>query len=269
MIGIRVFKMLLAVVLLGLPSRAVGAGTFRFDHVEFESFKGGSTSVHALSNSGLAVGASGGIGVDSQTAFVSDQSGALQSIKGLELHHSIALVVNEGGQIAGRGCTNDDLCIDAAFRASPALGAQIITGLPGKIGEVTDINENGDVVGSWIPDPHEFSVRAFMFSDSGGLQELGHLGGGWSSASAANDLQQVVGASRYGALHGPLWTAAAGDLLLLACSRLLLFVSLFKYVGGVSSQGQQRQPSLLALGRFDFGAKSAILLGDLVSFASL
>ena len=137
LIGIKVFKMLLAGIVFGLPGVAVGAGTFRFDHVEFESFKGGSTSVHALSNSGLAVGASGGIGVDSQTAFVSDQSGALQSIKGLALHHSIALVVNEAGQIAGRGCTSDELCVDAAFRASPALGAQIITGLPGKIGEVT------------------------------------------------------------------------------------------------------------------------------------
>ncbi len=72
------------------------------------------------------------------------------------------------------------------------------------------INEAGDIVGRSGYD--SFEDHAFLMSASGGMMDLGTLGGSYSIANAISDARHVAGASinAAGERHAFLWTTEAG-----------------------------------------------------------
>lgn len=195
-----------------LGTQAIAAGIHRFDHIEFGSFPGGGTSAVALNQAGLVVGNSGGPSASDFDAFISDAGGRLTNLNTIGFDATTAIAINDAGQVAGIGChlVNDGLCANSVFRYSPSGGTIEFGGLPsGSKGDVAAMNAGGDIVGSWMIDDHASVFHAFIHTDSGGMQDLGTLGGLMSGAVALNDSRQVVGLSQYGTLpaqhHAFLW----------------------------------------------------------------
>jgi probable HAF family extracellular repeat protein len=80
----------------------------------------------------------------------------------------------------------------------------------GGSGYADGINNVGQVVGYYAtPEP---AYRAFLWTASGGMQDLGTLGGDFAIASGINSAGQVVGGASTapGEVHAFLWTAASG-----------------------------------------------------------
>jgi len=83
--------------------------------------------------------------------------------------------------------------------------------LGGSISWATGVNSSNTVVG-YSEIPAAVVVHAFMWTRSGGVQDLGTLpGGSTSQAKAINDAGQVVGSSDLGqgVLHAFIWTSAS------------------------------------------------------------
>jgi len=59
-----------------------------------------------------------------------------------------------------------------------------------------------------------FGTHAFLWTEAGGMRDLGHLGGGTSRATAISDTGQVVGTSSLidGSAHAFSWTSSGGML---------------------------------------------------------
>jgi probable HAF family extracellular repeat protein len=190
-----------AALIGGAVASSVDAGTHRFDHVEFESFAGGHTTVVAINQSGLVTGSSGGAAVQDRHAFVSDSTGKLTSINTLGLSSSTAAAISDAGHVAGIGCImNDQSCQPIAFRYSAATGMQDLGMLSGGHGVVvTGVNALGHVIGFWVVGEESVS-QAFVFTDENGLQGLGSLGGGSTWPGAINNASAIVGDSRVGPL---------------------------------------------------------------------
>lgn len=82
----------------------------------------------------------------------------------------------------------------------------------------SDINNFGQVVGKFpstsgqIPDGHTKAGHAFIWDEITGLQDLGVLGGYFSSASGINDKGQVVGTTNIneGGSHAFIWDSTNG-----------------------------------------------------------
>jgi probable HAF family extracellular repeat protein len=71
------------------------------------------------------------------------------------------------------------------------------------------INSNGDVVGYFYLDNRNF--HAFLWTNSGGMQDLGTLGGDISGANGINDRGDVAGTAQTGTRMGAfLWTKSGG-----------------------------------------------------------
>jgi probable HAF family extracellular repeat protein len=90
---------------------------------------------------------------------------------------------------------------------------QDLGALGGNYSYARAINNNGQVVGradtSTAPDAP--NARAFLWTPSGGMQNLGAIGTDtYSEANGINDYGQVAGRSSGATDHAFLWTAAAG-----------------------------------------------------------
>ena len=104
----------------------------------------------------------------------------------------------------------------APMRPNAAVGAMNVIVLPSLGGGQTsaeDLNDGGQVVGSSVTALPGGPSHAFLWTSSGGMQDLGTLGGTHSLAFAINELSQVVGSSTLagdGVEHAFLWTPTGG-----------------------------------------------------------
>ena len=120
-----------------------------------------------------------------------------------------ALAVNNHGQVAGFGEFAPS--VDHAFVWSAVVGLHDLGALPGGGNSIAQgINDSGQVVG-WSVGAAE--TRAFLWTSSGGMQDLGTLGGPSALAYGINDAGQVVGNAALAdgvSYHAFLWTSAEG-----------------------------------------------------------
>jgi len=122
-----------------------------------------------------------------------------------------ALAINNPGQVAGISWFRDgsDAWTLRGYLWTPGSGFQPLSDSSPSI--PYGINDSGQVTGQV---GEGASARAFLWSQSGGMQDLGTLpGGGASGGSAVNASGQVAGWAYDSAntLHGIRWTAA-GDM---------------------------------------------------------
>ena len=121
---------------------------------------------------------------------------------------STARGINDNGQVVGESLFPKVLPTEPqrhAFLWTPGAGMQDLGALgQGLTSSVAyDINNAGQVVGRsfsadqivFPPTDPEFLSRAFLWSPSQGMQDLGALSGGHAVAYAVNDASQVVGKS--------------------------------------------------------------------------
>jgi probable HAF family extracellular repeat protein len=109
---------------------------------------------------------------------------------------TVAEAINERGQLAGAY----GLASGGSHAFTTRDGVAVDLGLPGTYGVAKDINEGGDVVGSFL-DPQTGDFLPYLYHD-GVAAALPHLGYG-GDVFAINNLGTMVGLS--GAYEGALW----------------------------------------------------------------
>jgi len=140
-------------------------------------------------------------------------------------NRSVGRSINERGQVAGES-TFGRRDATLAFRFTEADGMVSLGALPGGFSSSGyGINNAGQVVGESDTGPilqpfarvrgfPLFGTHAFLWTEAGGMRDLGHLGGGTSRATAISDTGQVVGTSSLidGSAHAFSWTSSGGML---------------------------------------------------------
>jgi probable HAF family extracellular repeat protein len=122
--------------------------------------------------------------------------------------YSYAQAVNNAGQIVG----NDQQGGQRPFLWSPSSGMTALAILPGSINGIAfDINDAGAVVGESHAELDGIN-HGVLWPASGGVVDLGSLGGRFSTAHGINSSGQVVGWSMVATeeLHAFIWTEATG-----------------------------------------------------------
>jgi probable HAF family extracellular repeat protein len=155
--------------------------------------------------------------------------------------NSWAFAVSENREVVGGAetATGDE----HAFSWTPAGGMVDLGTLGGSESLAFGVNDNGEVVGcsditgtggSCSAGESGNDVHAFSWTATGGMVDLGTLGGATSDANAVNDSGQVVGwaETASGAVHAFSWTRTGGmvDLGTLG--------GLYSNAAGVSDSGQ-------------------------------
>jgi probable HAF family extracellular repeat protein len=142
-------------------------------------------------------------------AFLWTQAGGMQDLGTITgSQNSIAYGISELGEIVGSDVVGTHA---TPFRWKANAGME---GLPdfGTIeGYAVAVNSSGEIVGDYYPDGTS-AIRAFIWTPTAGLQDLGTLGGSTAAPLGINRPGQVVGYSdtSSGANHGFLWTQSGG-----------------------------------------------------------
>jgi probable HAF family extracellular repeat protein len=149
-------------------------------------------------------------------AFRWTPPGGMQDLGTLGGANSDTAAINDLGQVTGQAQTDSGTY--HAFRWTPSgrmrdLGTLSAPFEPGSSGVA--INDLGQVTGNSFgpaPAPGAAPTHAFRWTPSGGMQDLGTLGGENSYADAINDLGQVTGDAETadGSFHGFRWTPSGG-----------------------------------------------------------
>lgn len=114
-----------------------------------------------------------------QTILYSDSNGAVVVASGL-IYQPYA--INDFKQFCGAVNPTGFLTDQRAYRITPGSPSTILT-LSSHSSRANDINNAGDVVGSYYPASlANNNQHAFLYSDAGGFKDLGTLGGSYSSA---------------------------------------------------------------------------------------
>jgi len=188
---------------------------------------GTSSSAYAINEAGQVVGTSTTASGASH-AFLWTPGQGMQDLGTLGSSSSTARGINDNGHVVGESYLPNvgQQPERHAFLWTPGQGMLDLGALPGLGSSIAyDINNAGQVVGRSFPsspiitDPEVVS-RAFLWTPTQGMQDLGTLGGSGSIAYAINEGGQVVGRAWTAAAtyHAFLWTASQGmrDLSTLA-----------------------------------------------------
>jgi probable HAF family extracellular repeat protein len=117
-----------------------------------------------------------------------------------------ATAINEPGQVAGWGTGSGFF---GAWRYTPGAGVQDLPPLGNNANHYPSaINNHGDVVGTATHANGNGGVP-FLYTDAGGMQELGDFGGN-AGAAGINDHGEVTGNLSSGGQYPWVWTAANG-----------------------------------------------------------
>ena len=214
---------------------------------------GGPTYADAVNNSGEVVGygyvapQQNGVPDQPEHAFVWTAASGMRDIGGLGGVNTYATQVNASGEVAGNSDitgTNSDSSPSQgahAFVWSATAGMTDLGTLGGSGSFVSDLNDNGEVVGSsWTVG--DAQLHAFYWSKATGMIDIGVLGtGDRSYAVKINNSGQVAGMTyttptpstgTVPPYHAFIWTLAGGmvDLGTLAGGNT--------YVTGMNSAGQ-------------------------------
>ena len=122
-----------------------------------------------------------------------------------------AIGINSAGQVVGM--TGGPNNAPNSFIWNPGTGMQLMPGLGNadNWGNATAINESGQVTG-WAADGINGDIRTYLWSQSGGIQNLGAVPGGSDTMSVAlNASGQIAGNGAIGNyFYAFRWTAAGG-----------------------------------------------------------
>ena len=174
-------------------------------------------------------------------AFLWTSAGGMRDLGTLGGNQSVGRSINESGQVAGENRIGT--VVTRAFRFTEGVGMVSLGTLPGGTrSSGYGINDSGQVVGESDNGPilnptlllkgfSLFGTHAFLWTESVGMTDLGHLGGGSSTALAINNNGMVVGTSTLvnGTSRAFRWTQAEGmidiDTLLPRSSGWVLLVA--------------------------------------------
>ena len=179
-----------------------------------------------LTSSAYAINAGGQVVGSAQTAsgvthaFSWTKAGGmvdLGTLPGIYNNQSIAMAVNDAGQVAGDSYS---CCSPHAFSWTKAGGMVDIGSLcaSNSFSYVAGLNNLGEVVGRSYncgADPLNQADRAFAWTQTAGMVDLGAFPpGDGSSAVAVNDSGQIVGSSldSHGDQHAFFWTPSSSGL---------------------------------------------------------
>jgi probable HAF family extracellular repeat protein len=158
-------------------------------------------------------------------AFVWTVANGMRDLGTLGGSISAGFSINQSGQVAGESSVVVGGTAKVAFRFTEGAGIVSLGTLPGgAASSARGINDAGRVVGEsdtgLINQPfsqfqgfHDlFGTHAFLWTEGSGMADLGHLGGGRSSANAINNDGVVVGTSTLsnGTSRAFRWTQASG-----------------------------------------------------------
>jgi len=154
-------------------------------------------------------------------AFVWTSASGMKDVGTLGGTSSVGRAINDSGQVAGESKTSSGSTI--AFRFTTGAGLVGLGTLGGSKSSAYGINEGGEVVGesetgfvvkgnALFTSLTLFGTHAFRWRVGSGMMDLGHLGGGFSSARAINNKGVIVGIGSLvgGELRAFRWTNAGG-----------------------------------------------------------
>jgi probable HAF family extracellular repeat protein len=174
------------------------------------ALSGGVTTIaSSINNLGQVVGAT--FSADgTPSAFIWTTNGGLQP---LDLQGGIPFRIIDDGRMVGQKNNRPTLWTTPG----PGQDLGMLDGYT--YGEAMGINQNGQVVGQVQQDPNSITpCRAFSWTQSGGIKDLGTLGGADSRAFISNKSGYTVGwADTVDRTRGCLWTPT-GDKINLDAS---------------------------------------------------
>lgn len=180
----------------GISNRGEICGTdvstaFRTTLTEGTILFGASTEAATSINESGAVTGYGGNNFD--RAFVADPNGVVQYLTVPGASRSYGRAINNQGQILIQSL-NNGLSANAAFIYTPGQGYSVLAGTGSNLHQVTDMNNNGWVVGSmndrgvlWLPNaPTPLDLSNYVQQNFGITLDIFRV-------SAINDAGQMVG----------------------------------------------------------------------------
>ena len=170
----------------------------------------GSFSANSINDDGVAVGSIPTSDGSSFHAALWTSSGGMHDLGTLGGPTSYGMRADSLGRVFGDSDTVSGE--HHAFMWTASGGIVDLGTLGGHLSVVTDVSDNGQIVGYSTTATSEGIFHAFRWTDTGGMQDLGTIGGASSFASAVSETGQVAGYGNpaVGSIHAFSWTEASG-----------------------------------------------------------
>lgn len=183
-----------------------GAQTYKV--IDLGTLGGDYSGATAINYFGQVAGYSDTADHSAVHAFLWTKETGMQDLNPPEIAQSMALAINDFGDVVGVAITKGEYPTSHAFLWTKATGMQDL-GVIGDSSVASGINDFGQLVGDTATD--QGGDAAFMWSTAKGKRELSTQDGQLSTALAINNFNQVVGgASATDGFHAFLWAPRTG-----------------------------------------------------------